>query len=205
MQTSLHAVIIPTNYKQSWPISQISHRSFADSASCLVRFLVTQRVNKTNAGLETSLPGQEAYRGLRVHYAEAWKEKPRSKRIQRSIAGTLLYGLYKVRYYDTKRVWQITSLPPLLIRLFTKQQKVLLNILLCKGGKNPLCALSTQTQRFLNHCAKNLLEGEVDLINHILHVSLKDHKDLFGDCQYRKHYLQVQEWKLIYVVLSLMM
>lgn len=38
MQTSLHAVIIPTNYKQSWPISQISHRSFMDSGVCLVRF-----------------------------------------------------------------------------------------------------------------------------------------------------------------------
>lgn len=73
MQTSLHAVIIPTNYKQSWPISQISHRSFVDPGFCLARFLVKKKkkVNKMNAGLKTSLPGQEAYWGLRVHYAEA--------------------------------------------------------------------------------------------------------------------------------------
>lgn len=96
-----------------------------------------------NAGLKTSLPGQEANRGLRVHYAGAWKEKLHSKRIKKSIPGSALYGLYKVRYYDTKRVWQITSLPPLLIRLFTKQQKVLLNILLCKGkGEKKTCVLS---------------------------------------------------------------
>lgn len=43
MQTSLHAVIIPTNYKQSWPISQISHRSFVDSGVCLARFLVKKK------------------------------------------------------------------------------------------------------------------------------------------------------------------
>lgn len=29
------------------------------------------------------------------------------------------------------------------------------------------------------------------LFNHILCISLKDHKDLFGDCEYKKHYLQV--------------
>lgn len=101
-----------------------------------------------NAGLKTSLPGQEANRGLRVHYAGAWKEKLHSKRIKKSIPGSALYGLYKVRYYDTKRVWQITSLPPLLIRLFTKQQKVLLNILLCKGKgekKKPVCSPHTGT------------------------------------------------------------
>jgi len=43
MQTSLHAVIIPTNYKQSWSISQISRRSFADSGFGLARFLVFKK------------------------------------------------------------------------------------------------------------------------------------------------------------------
>lgn len=48
-----------------------------DSGFQLARFLVVccffflKRVNKTNAGQKTSLPGQEAYQGLRVHYAEA--------------------------------------------------------------------------------------------------------------------------------------
>lgn len=27
------------------------------------------------------------------------------------------------------------------------------------------------------------------MFNHTLCISLKDHKDLFGGCQYRKHYL----------------
>lgn len=48
MQTSLHAVIIPTNYKQSWPISQISHRSFVDPGFCLARFLVKKKKSKQN-------------------------------------------------------------------------------------------------------------------------------------------------------------
>lgn len=72
--------------------------------------------------------------------------------------------------------------------------------------KKTLCALPTQAQQFLNHCAKKLLQGEVDLFNRISCISLKDHKDLFGDCQGWKHYPhRVQEWKLIFVVLFLTM
>lgn len=158
-----------------------------------------------NAGLKTSLPGQEAYWGLRVHYAEAWKEKPHSKRIQKSIPGSLLYGLYKVRYYDTKRVWQITSLPPLLIRLFTKQQKVLLNILPCKGGKKP-SVLSPHRHSNSETTVQKSSWNKMWVCLTIFYVFLLNITRIYlVTVSIRSTICRFQEWKLIFVVLSLMM
>lgn len=87
---------------------------------------------------------------------------------------------------DTKRVWQITSLPPLLIRLFMKQQKVLSNIPLCKGGQNP-----TQHSK---PCAEQPTGGEVHSFNPTEGCSLKDRTDSVGGWQYRSASRRAQEW-----------
>lgn len=104
----------------------------------------------------------------------------------------------KARCSDTKRVWQITSLPPLLGRLFMEQQKVLWNIPLCKEGWNP-----TQHSTAQQPPSRAAHGRRGALLWPYRGLPPKDRTDAVGGWQYRNASCRARGWKFGFVSLFL--